>query len=182
MAAFEWLSIVDAYDELVRVNTAQEMTGIRNLFFAASDYDLGNILAMLIALVLMTILCVPVIRARSCAPEAGMGANESLCLITLASAATIAITPLHIYDFTIVVVILFVLLPARSLEMVTRLIGFALILRANDVAKMAAFYSLDTKYYGGSKLATTGAMMLLLAVFRIIKQQRVGGTNQVING
>jgi hypothetical protein len=114
-------------------------------------------------MVIVIALYLLLVRAR---PEL-----NGIDLMMLASAVTIGIAPLHVYDLVLVGVLLFALTQARPLAMATGVVGAALLWRAGDLAKLTGFYGSGTEHFMGSRLATIGAVLLLIAVVETVRRR-----------
>ena len=172
-AAFDWLGNLPHYDTFTSADWPQSATGLRHLVWSLTGYDLGSIPSIVIAAILMVALYAFLVMGnRSLEGGENAGARSRL-LVLLASAVTIAVAPLHVYDLPLTGVLLFVLARARPLEIVVGLFGAALLWRAGDLAKLTGFYGEGTEHFEGTRLATLGALLILAAVFETIRRQRV---------
>lgn len=169
LAPLEWLAKIGQYDNQLTAHPP-EMTGIRHLVSRLSGYDPGNMSALV-----MTMLALPGLVWVSCGFADGRKdttqASYSQKAIFLASACLTAIGPLHLYDFLLVAVYLYVIALGSTLAFAIGALGCMVLLRAEDVAAYIGFYSPETLYYKGSCLATLAAWFILLAVCMTFRMQ-----------
>ncbi len=163
-AAFEFFTNLTRYDGITSANWPQSTTGLRNLVWEISNFDPGNVACMLAAIIIMIGLYFPLVRGRR-----ESGGTE---LMMLASAVTIGIAPLHVYDLVLVGVLLFALARSRPVDMAVGVLGAMLLWRAGDIAKLTGFYGSGTEHFEGSRLATIGTMLIMIAVFETVRRRR----------
>ena len=95
----------------------------------------------------------------------------SLDLIMLASAVTLGVAPLHIYDFVMVGVLLFLVMQGGATTIVLALVGAAMVWRSDDLGFMTGFYGQGTEHFEGTRLATYGAILMMAAVFMTLRRR-----------
>jgi len=160
-AAFDFLVNLTRYDAMHTANWPHSMTGIRHLVWSLSGVDPGNMAAMLAAVAIMVALCLMFARRRP--------VPTAVELVVMASAVTLGIAPLHMYDMMLVGVLLFALAESRPVDMAVGALGAALLWRADDLARLTGFYDAATQHFVGSRLATLGAVLILIAVFQAVR-------------
>jgi len=166
-AGFDFLVNLTRYDGFTSANWPQSTTGLRILVWDIGKIDPGNVAAMLAAITAMAGLYLALARGRRALDETG--------LVVLASAATVALAPLHVYDLVLLGVLPFTLAQCRPAGLAAGALGAALAWRAGDVAKLTGFYGAGTQHFEGSRLATLGALLMLAAVFAAVRRGRVAG-------
>lgn len=149
-APLEWVRNLGLYDTMNLANAPPAMTGVRNLVFDATAWDMGNMGAFLTALVVLSAV-VAVVRAQ----------HDPVHLLAITVAVALAIAPLHTYDFVIVGPLIFALAKAPPLSQGLGVLGALLIWRADDLAEISGFHAPDVEHFPGSRIATLGAMLLL---------------------
>lgn len=164
--AFDLLTNITRYDAVTSANWPQSTTGPRNLIWDIFHFDPGNMPLMAAAILLMAALYLAFGRAKA--------ASSGVALTVLASAVTVAIAPLHVYDLVLVGVLLLPLAQGPGLVMATGALGAALLWRAGDLAVPTGFYSAGTEHFEGTRLATLGALLLLAATFEGLRRRPAG--------
>lgn len=101
--AIDFLVNLTGYDGITTAGWPHSTTGIRHLVWTLSGLDLGNLVAMLAALLLMPALFLMLSPAR---PD-----SSAIGPVTLSCA--VAAAPLHVYDLLLVGPMLFILAHAR---------------------------------------------------------------------
>lgn len=163
-AAFDFLANLTAYDQAWSASAPQSTTGLRHLVWTVSGLDPGNMIYMVAALLLMVGLALSPLRARA--------DNDGAALVVLASTVVIAVVPLHVYDLMLVGAPLFILARARSIALAAGSLGAVMLWRAGDVARVTGLYGEGTEHFEGTRLATFGSILILIAVFETIRRQR----------
>jgi len=168
-APLDWLRNVAAYDGFTTANLPVSMTGLRHMIWEVAQTDVSNPVIMGIAVVVLLCACFVVAgggKARN------MFDLDGLETVLLATVVTLAVAPLHIYDFAILGVLLFPLAKGRPGVLALAAVGAALIWRAGDLALLTGFYDHDTEHFEGSLLATIGAILWFAAVLIFLREQR----------
>lgn len=152
-APLDWLANLSAYDGMTTANAPQSTTGLRHLVWMAAHHDIGNMAALAATLAAVLGLPLATLRERS--------AETRLALV---AAAVLALAPLHLYDFTLVGLLLFPLARARLALLPVAAVGFALVWRPDDVANVTGLIDPTTQHFVGTPLGVAGATILFLAV------------------
>jgi hypothetical protein len=171
--AFDWLTNLGLYDGMNTANAPQAMTGIRNLAFDALGRDIGNMAALAIALAVTVGLCLGL------KPRGRPG--ETLDALILATAVAVALAPLHNYDLVIVGVTLFAVAWGGALERLLGTLGALAIWRADDLAAATGFYNPAAQHFEGSRIATLGGILMLIAVYGAIRRPRVSRGEPILS-
>jgi hypothetical protein len=161
-AGFDFLANLSRYDYMWSASWPQSTTGFRHLLWTVSGLDPGNLVSMVVAILVMAGLAWTHIRLWPAADGVGP--------VTLAVAVTIAVAPLHFYDMVLAGILLFLLAQARALDMGIGCLGAALLWRADNVGKLTGFYDDGTLHFEGTRLATLGAVLMLIAVFQTARR------------
>lgn len=164
--AFEFFTNLTRYDGITSANWPQSTTGLRHLVWQIGNIDPGNIVAMLAAIVVVIGLYLALARGGR-----ELGGVE---LIVLAGAVTIGVAPLHVYDLVLVGVLLFALTRSRPFDLAIGVVGAALLWRAGDIAKLTGFYGVGTEHFVGTRLATLGSVLIMIAIFETIRRRSTG--------
>lgn len=163
---FDFIRNVSNYDGFTDANLPLSMTGIRLVLFEFLGTDIGNLAAVACALAAIILTCAgPMRLSRSQNP-----AIHSWQVISLSTAVIVAVAPLHIYDFVLLVVPLPLLFCATRLGAFFAVAGAALIWRSENLAALTRFHDLDVEIFPGSRLATIGAILFLIGVAMTVAQ------------
>ena len=65
---------------------------------------------------------------------------------------------------------------ARFLLIWIGVLGAAFLWRADNLGKLTGFYGAGTEHFEGSRLATLGAMLMLIAVFQTVRRRAAGAS------
>ncbi|MGR3762388.1 hypothetical protein ACUXV3_19980 (plasmid) [Roseobacteraceae bacterium NS-SX3] len=165
-APLGFLRNVAGYDGFTAANLPHAQTGLRLILWELTGTDIGNMAATGAALAAVLAACCGPLRL-ACAADSGVRAWQRLALAT---ALILALAPLHIYDFVLIVVLLPLLLTARGTAAALALAGGALIWRSENLAALTGFHAVEAEIFAGARLATLGALMVLAAVALLVRQ------------
>lgn len=157
LVPISFLRALGGYDAFAAANLPQAMTGIRLAVWEIFSRDIGNIAAALIA------AAAAFVYARSSRRPINLPESDWWLIVVLIT-LTVALAPLHYYDFVIVGLLVPAVLCAPLVPMLTGLIGGALILRADQLGKITGLYDPEVAIFEGSILSTVGATLILIAV------------------
>ena len=99
--------------------------------------------------------------------------------MTIIVTLTIAVAPLHYYDFVIAAVLPFVVLSAGTWPMLAGMAGGGLILRADELGKFTGLYDHDVAIFEGSILSTIGGFLICIAVYSTMRAWAAAPRNAV---
>jgi hypothetical protein len=143
-------------------NNAASTTGPRNLI----DLFFGikvSVLAVLAAAVAVTVaLTLILMRARP-----GDPLNPARAVLA-ALALTLAVVPLHTYDFVLTAPLLMLALVCRHPARWMLALGLVVIFRSDNLGKWTGLYGAETVYFPGSLLATLAALAMLAATVWLV--------------
>lgn len=151
---------IAGYDAFTDANLPPSMTGVRLILWEFTAIDTGNLAGTGIALAAMLLVCAGPLRLNRAADPV-LHAWQTLALAT---AVIVACTPLHIYDFVLIMIPLPMLLCARWPGRVAGVIGMILIWRSENLAALTAFHVPEVEIFPGSRLATIGAFLFLAGI------------------
>ncbi|WP_170399742.1 glycosyltransferase family 87 protein [Ruegeria arenilitoris] len=155
-----------AYDGFTIANLPQSMTGLRLIIWEVTGLDVGSSAATIITLAIILALCYGPTRLTRASD-----ANEHTWQVFgLASAAIVALAPLHIYDFVLLAAPLALLFRGRAISIVFAGLGALLIWRSENLAGIWAFHVEGVEIFPSSRLATIGALLFLVAVIDTVLQ------------
>ena len=166
-----------AYDGFTIANLPQSMTGLRLIIWEFTDLDIGSSAATVITLVVILALCYGPTRLT----RAGDANEHSWQVFGLASAAIVALAPLHIYDFVLLAAPLALLVRGRIVSTLFAGLGALLIWRSENLADIWAFHVDGVEIFPSSRLATIGALLFLVAIVDTVLQlnrQNTSASNQ----
>lgn len=158
-AVFDFVRNVIAYDGFTIANLPQSMTGIRLIIWEFSDTDIGSATATLCTLAITLLLCIGPMRLTR-AQDANVHTWQ---VFGLTGALIVALIPLHLYDFVLIVVPLALIFRARLAGAVLAILGGLLIWRSENLIDMWAFHAPGVDIFPSSRLATIGALLFLFA-------------------
>ncbi|PWE32920.1 hypothetical protein DDZ14_07465 [Maritimibacter sp. 55A14] len=160
-AILDFVHNVTNYDGFANnANLPQSMTGLRLALWELFAHDTGNLIGTALSLAAMVLACTGPLRLCRAADPA----VQAWQVLGLATAIVVAISPLHIYDFVLIVVVLPLLLRAGPGALILALIGAALIWRSENLADFTGFHAPGVDIFPGSRIAMIGAFAFLLAV------------------
>lgn len=166
-----------AYDGFTIANLPQSMTGLRLIIWEFTGLDIGSSAATVITLVIILALCYGPTRLTR-----AIDANEhSWQVFGLASAAIVALAPLHIYDFVLLAAPLALLFRGRIVSILFAGLGALLIWRSENLVDVWAFHVEGVEIFPSSRLATIGALLFLVAVIDTVlrlNDQNASASNQ----
>lgn len=162
-----FLTNLRAYDGYTDANLPAATTGMRILVWQLISVDWGNAMWAIAAALLTLALCFGPLRIARAEAEPA----RAWQVVSIATAALLAIAPLHYYDFMLAAVLLFALLSNASWRpMVVGLAGAALIIRADQLGGALGLYDPEVPIFEGSLLATIGAILLGVSVYFAVRQ------------
>lgn len=160
----DFVRVLSSYDSY-STNFPQTMTGIRMLIWILGDTDIGNLASAGIAIVAGA---TAIMYCKHCCNVSSPEIN-SWRTVTILTAVTITLSPLHYYDFVIIGIplcaLFLTLTPKATLPAA---IGMVMLWRADDLAALAGASFLDVPWYPGSGIATVGAMCFAIAVWHTV--------------
>lgn len=166
-----------AYDGFTIANLPQSMTGLRLIIWEFTGLDIGSTAATVITLVIILALCYGPTRLTRASD-----ANEhGWQVFGLASAAIVALAPLHIYDFVLLAAPLALLFRGRVVSTLFAGLGALLIWRSENLVDVWAFHVKGVEIFPSSRLATIGALLFLVAVIDTVlrlNSQNASASNQ----
>ncbi len=172
-----FLSNLGAYDGFTAANLPQSMTGIRLVVWELAGIDVGNPMASVITLAIVLLLCIGparIVRATNDDVRAWQ-------IFGLTSAVIVAVAPLHIYDFVLIAVPLALLFRGGWASSVLAVCGSLLIWRSENLAGIWAFHAPEVEIFPGSRLATIGALLFLLAVVNVVLRLNRQDTGRMVS-
>lgn len=166
-----------AYDGFTIANLPQSMTGLRLIIWEFTGLDIGSSAATVITLVIILALCYGPTRLT----RANDANEHSWQVFGLASAAIVALAPLHIYDFVLLAAPLALLFRGRIVSTLFAGLGALLIWRSENLVDVWAFHVEGVEIFPSSRLATIGALLFLVAVIDTVlrlNSQNASASNQ----
>ena len=149
-----YLALLSQYGS-VDVNSAPNMTGIRNFIHLISGQSVGSFLLVgLAALVAMAIGIIGSVRQR-------LSANDEITLVLM---TTFLFVPLHTYDLLVMAPILLFLHLEPLRERIVLGVSMLVLLRVNNVATVTGITSPGEVYFIGSTLAS----FMILTIFCVL--------------
>lgn len=167
LVPLEMIQNMQVYGEFKR-NFPQTMTGLRLCLWELFGVESGNVPAIIAAL----------------ASGAGALALKRLhrrddrrilwlCAI-VTTAITVALAPLHFYDFVVIGVLFPAVLVSPAPSIGAAVLGAALIIRADTLGKVTGLYDPAVGIFEGSILSTIGALLLLVAALSASSRSAFG--------
>ncbi|WP_377194655.1 glycosyltransferase 87 family protein [Ruegeria meonggei] len=166
-----------AYDGFTIANLPQSMTGLRLIMWEFTGLDIGSTAATIITLVIILALCHGPTRLT----RASDTNEHTWQVFGLASAAIVALAPLHIYDFVLLAAPLALLFRGRVVSTLFAGLGALLIWRSENLVDVWAFHVDGVEIFPSSRLATIGALLFLVAVIDTVlrlNSQNASTSNQ----
>ena len=164
------------YDGVVKATLPQVTTGVRFALWYLSGIDAGGFIALMIAVLAAVVSSLALRRVHR---EEDEFRFLWLCT-TVATAITLALAPLHYYDFVIVACLLPAVLVSAPPFASAALLGTALIVRADELGRMTGLYDRDIKIFEGTFVSTLGAALLLVAALGAATKASFGGKGRAI--
>ena len=164
------------YDGIVPATLPQATTGLRLVIWEVFGFDLGGLGSGIIAALAAAL--VPMLFRRF---HTGDDEQRILWWCTTATVATtIALAPLHYYDFVIAASLMPAVLVSPIRYSIVAILSTALILRADTLGKLTGLYDHSVGIFEGAPIATAGGFLLLIAALGAVgqlnsAQRRVAG-------